>query len=616
MKQTVVILTNNTSETYWAVSYLSGHKHENVIILTSNIEGQLILRRNNLPWDSIYSVESFDMNKSTRKDELEGNVFKKSFETIKEIELENSDFKIYESNIIRLAANNLAFIYPDIFHGLRTYKRIISKWKPMKIYISASVREMYITGNKDSLFSLACYIRYYFKHKEIKVICYTTFETKIYQPPPVKKFLYLAWLVILKYFYLLVNFGKIKIRYGRDKKNILMQTGGIITSYYYKLYRELSKSFNFTLVLYKLQLHQQIPLFKMGIPFIRFETLWQARFNNELQKQSTILLNKVYSLSVSSLPDSNLKRAILSQTQLFLLKNIEQIVKRVIIQKELINRYQSDLVINSHDPSIFGSSLVLQAKIRKIPTLLLLHGLHIEDYILEHNSDYFAVWGKETKRYFKKRIARDPKTIIALGFTKFDEYKDIYRKIKPLYPQTLTAGIKIGLFLNSHFPSDSYQSKFFFEFFEVISRLKVKPIINYRFHEGFNTAGINILSRYYGIMTQDCSDWELINFIKSNDIIISWDTTALLWVMLYGKPLIHTSPVWRQGALALTQKYKAAYSPQNPTELEKILNEYISNPNSYKKLNKGQRNFIYDTAGKLDGRSSIRLLNLIKKLTA
>lgn len=617
MISTTVILTNTANETYWAIDYYKKNQIEKVIILTPNLESQLILKRKGLPFSSIYEVESFDLNKKYNpENNPNANIFKVTFETVVQIErlTKHLNLTIYGHNLFKILGNNLAFIYPDLFHSYNTYKNIVAKWKPKKIYISSNIKESYVTGQKDDIFSLACYIKYYFNDRKIKLVTYQTkLEKKIYSVP-FKRWLLFLSLILKKYYFKLINFSKLKIKVDKQRKYVLMETGGIITSYYYKVYESLCSKYNFILVTYKLQVHQQIPLLQKGIPFIEFNSIWNDRNNSNLEKQKHLLLKKINKISfkLKTIRDVGLNKAILGQTRLFLKANLEQTIKKIIINRQILNKFNPKLVINSHDPGSFGASLVLEARIRKIPSLLLLHGLYMEDYIQNPYSDYFAVWGKETKDYFIKRLNRNPATIFALGFPKFDEYYS--KQNNNINNFKLSDRIKIGFVLNPYPPNDSYQSKFFFEFFESLNKFKIKPIINYRLHEGYNTKGIKDIAKEYNIESYDHTNKNLDTFIQENDIMISWDTTAFLWLMIYNKPIIHTSPIWSKGIISRTREYNSVWYPENSDHLIKIITIFMKNPSSYKKLIPGQQKFINDTAGTIDGYSSEKHVNLIDKL--
>ncbi len=615
MKKTSIILTNSPSETRWAINYIKTHPQLNVVILSANIESQILMRKNRLPHLSLYKVEKFDMNKVTSENpKKENNIFFKSFALIKKLEddSKNIGLEIFGHNIIKLISNNLAFIYPDIFHCHKTYQNIVKKWHPTSIYVSGNTKEEYISGNRDAVNSLACFIKYYIKEGNIKVISYVTKEKISTRFPPLDQLYRYLNLIITKYLLVLRNSFKGKNIKPINKTSILMETGGIISSYYMKLYERLEIIYSFTLILYKLGLAQQVSLLQNNVRFKYFDSFWDISQNKELEKKYSNLKKVIDRLNTkfNYIKDVNLQFALLCQTKLFIRKSLNQIIKRMIIQKKILSITKPKLVINSHDPSIFGSSLVLQAINLKIPTLLLLHGMYIEDFILEHHSNYLAVWGGQTKRYFIEHSQRDPKTIFSSGFPKFDNL-DVDTSIRK---KSTFRKLKVGLFLNSYFPSDSYQSKFFWELFSALKKVKIKLIINYRFHEGFNTNGLDLLAGEFKLKSNNHSYWELNKFIKNNDVIISWDTTAILWAMFFQKPLIHTSPIWDSAAMTPTQEYQAAWRPKNAHDLVHIIENFINNPEIYQELALGQQKFLKDVAGKIDGKANVRLTEYVSRL--
>ncbi|MCL5072095.1 MAG: hypothetical protein M1308_14570, partial [Actinobacteria bacterium] len=161
----ILILSNTTDQTEWAINYYLNHKTEKVIILTPNIQSQLLLNAKSIPSDDIFKVEKFDMNKVLPGEDKNDNVFYQSFSTIKilEKEADQESLTILGFNLISLLANNLAFIFPDIFHSFKTYQNIIKLWNP-KIIFTPYTKERYVTGNKDDFYSLAHHIYYYFRN--------------------------------------------------------------------------------------------------------------------------------------------------------------------------------------------------------------------------------------------------------------------------------------------------------------------------------------------------------------------------------------------------------------------------------------------------------------------
>jgi hypothetical protein len=138
-------------------------------------------------------------------------------------------------------------------------------------------------------------------------------------------------------------------------------------------------------------------------------------------------------------------------------------------------------------------------------------------------------------------------------------------------------------------------------------------ILNFRFHEGFISNDLHPLAKTFSLKYVDRSDQPLDVFIKNSDVHIIWDTTAILWAMIYKKPIIHTSANWSPPILP-TQKYRACWNPRNARELVTLVRKFAEQPEIYQELIEGQKKFLKDFCGPLDGKASERLEKLISKL--
>lgn len=619
MKKSVLILCQNKNDSVWAVEQYNS-EHNNTLVLTPSLEAQLYLKENHIPYLKLFEFDNFEPKISELNKKNVYSFAKSCYSAIRE-NSKKLNLTINGHNLFTVSYENLLFIYADIIHSFGIYKKIVSRFRPDEIFLPAGIEENYVKGDVLDYFSLAYYIKYYFHLPRINIKIYKSVKEKNYS-------LYLSVLnqspiliknILLRLFYIALR----KLKFNRrdnvcKSPTILMQTGGLITAYYYKLYPFLIKNFNFKLITYKLNLQQQISLIKHNVAFTSINSLWCAQYNSKMESITKKLINKINllkDLNAKDYPfnDVSLKKALLRQTIIFFKQNVEAVTKKILLNEQLLKQYQPKLVINSHDPSISASTLILPAKSLNIPTLLLLHGITLEHRYYETYSDHIAAWGVITKNYFEKNNRNKGKNIFAGGFPKMDEYDFNSLSNHINHVKKSNHILTIGFLLTSYHPFDSFQSKFFHELFEALGDVTTPISCSFRFHEGFHINNLSKIASHYEIQARDKSSDNLITFLKSNEVILSWDTTAILWSMLFKKPLFYTCPVWGEGLLPVKQ-YKAAWIPNNAQELINKIKEYAKNPRIYKQLLPGQKRFLEDYAGPLDGKSTERLYKLIKKL--
>ena len=122
-----------------------------------------------------------------------------------------------------------------------------------------------------------------------------------------------------------------------------------------------------------------------------------------------------------------------------------------------------------------------------------------------------------------------------------------------------------------------------------------------------------MLARKYKIHLVYNPKLTLEEFIKACDVLYSWDTTAVLWVLLYKKPLIYSTPWWGEGFTPIN-KYRVGWVPNNTDEFIKYLKLFVNDPNRAKELLLNQKKFFKTTMGTIDGSSSQKHIHLIKSL--
>lgn len=617
VKPTEIIICYEKAQAFWAIQYSKARKNIHVIILAPTLAAQLTLKQNGYPFWNWYEIAPYFDNTSDPK---KRNLFVEADKLVKLYKklYRSINASIFGLSLFEVLGDNLKYLYVDILYNYSVYTNLLRKWKPQTILVPILGRGL-TTGNLDNSYSFASYITIFHHPTSPKIISYQSQNFDDAREKIARYISYVRYRGFPALFALLYKLFFNRLNTTDLKKTVVfMQTGGIITSYFYRLYQNLLVNFTFTLVTYKLQLYQQFELYRRGIPFIDLLSFWKPDYDRQLETQKVLLENiiqKMMRIKVITPKkiSSSLHQVMIAQTASLFRQRAERTIKSLILNKKLLSLTRPKLVINTHDPALSGTSFVLPAQMHKIPTLLLLHGIPFGRSHPHYFSDHLLGWGEKTLQPFKK-YARKSHLLRAVGLSEFDDYFGTH-KLPVSNPKQRENILNIGVFLSPPFPSNSYQDKFLHELLIVLSEIRqqYKFRLNIRFHEGSYISGLSLQRKVYNIHLVDRTLQPLKEFINSNQIIISLDTSALLWTFVFRKPVIHVHSNW-DTPLIPTSRYRACWQVHSASELLTRLREYLHNPESAKKLFPGQIRFIKDFAGITDGKATVRLIKIIKKL--
>lgn len=281
-----------------------------------------------------------------------------------------------------------------------------------------------------------------------------------------------------------------------------------------------------------------------------------------------------------------------------------------IYNKLLANKEKISLIIAHADNHPSPIYWIIAAKIVKIPTLMLQHGLDCEPYFLEDAySDYIAVWGNSRKERYELNSRVLPKEIRIIGNPNYDKLS-----LGSSEYRLNNDNLVIGYIGRPHGIEKSY-----FSFRD--SKLGNKIV-----HD------LNIVAEKYPHLKIVCKlhpyddksqykDMELNDnimfsednieeFLQKVDIVFSEDSTSAVESLIHGKPLFllnyeNTTPI------VDLLKYNAGIQISNTKELESNVEKLIENKIDFNKFNNGQKNLIDDYLYQLDGKSTNRVLDFI-----
>lgn len=618
-----VVLCSTEDQAQWVSEQLinSGQKYK---ILAPGLKEQLILRENRLPY--LQYFDSFLCN----------NIYYKTYfkrlsqqaQRLSQFIQKNlsRDILAREIPLINLCQVLLEY---EIFELLFNYQyfRSLQKSSHLTGYIVSKDEHVRLSGWSPGFFSLAGYVNDYFVSKD--------------QISHFKNFNHLN---INRHLKPLTHFRKavpgfvvageiIKqqiLHYKRKAEEIgnvdfLLFSGGMNLYYYQPFFsylRDEQSLLRFVNITGPQTLEDQLLLRKANIPFKPLADFDRASLESRIIRDQEMFMAKIPKI-ISQLgkclqnqtPPIAVKEALIYKVELVLKNNIDKLIRQIHLAHEALKLYQPRLVITTHDPGPSALSFVLLAQKRKIPNLVLIHAWQDSTLGMNHRSDHVAVWGKETARWYANILRKKKRTVHAVGFPLFDP---LYKNQEAFWQKEDTLpriGRHIGLgLLLTLYPENNFGwTKFLDELCSALKKSKLQFVLDIRLHRGQDLEGVESLIRLYKLSMINDEKIPLESFIRRNDIILSWDTTAFLWAMFYGKPLFCTTPFWGKGLSPIT-KYKAAWEPNSAEELVKIIEEIKNNPTLLKQQRKGQRRFLLDVVGNDDGEASKKLLQLIKRL--
>ena len=295
--------------------------------------------------------------------------------------------------------------------------------------------------------------------------------------------------------------------------------------------------------------------------------------------------------------------------------------QQLLAQSQLIPQIKAELAAiqpqavlvfaDNHTPS---QEYVAIANRQGIPTILLQHGLDCEQHCLsEAYASVLAVWGDARKRRYQAESPQFSARIEVTGNPKFGQI---------CLPNRLHPGGERWLWATRpHAPYKCYSpSRLPREGLDILEALLAAV-------EQTTSAHLTIKPHpfdYADLYAEKIKAWglgdrvslsqkPLRELFSQSDIVISEDSTAALEAMFLGKVLIHAHFTAAPPVLPLVN-YVAALPASGAKTLQTSLKvaAQLSTEDRDKMLN-GQRKFIQDYAGPLDGKAQQRITALIEQ---
>jgi len=310
-------------------------------------------------------------------------------------------------------------------------------------------------------------------------------------------------------------------------------------------------------------------------------------------------------------PNSNkLAKQLIEMTRLVFLAKHKQVVRQTLLAEQALHTLKPKLIITTHDPGPSALPFVLKAKQQGRKTLVLLHGWQGIKLGAEHASEHAAVWGSYVVNWFCDEFRKAKTTIHPVGFPFLESFFP-GRKAQQLMVLKQKRNIKIGFILTLYPPANIGEFQFFENIFSLIHQRNFKGTILLRPRTDQNISEIIALARYYYIPF-DIPRNSLTEFIDMSDVIVGWDTTAIYWVMMQGKPLIYTTPLWNDGMRPI-RKYGAAWIPSKAEDIFNIIDK-LRYKKEIERIARGQHRLLQQVIGLSKISAAVRTEKLITKL--
>ncbi|MGC1310055.1 MAG: hypothetical protein WA885_22735 [Phormidesmis sp.] len=308
-----------------------------------------------------------------------------------------------------------------------------------------------------------------------------------------------------------------------------------------------------------------------------------------------------------------------------LLATDQQVLKRQIQQQaRLVRQIEAELAIadpqavltfaDNHAPL---QEYVAIANRQGIPTIVLQHGLDCEQYCLnEAYASVIAVWGNARKQRYQASSQQQPARIQVTGNPEYDCVR---------LPEQLSTSREHWLWTTRpHGPQKCYSPSRTpqegLDMLEAIltalertetARLTIKPHpLDY-----IDLYSMQVEKYKLGDRVTISRD-SLLTALPQADIVISEDSTAAMEAMFFGKVIVHAHFASSPPVLPLVD-YAAALPASSPKILINSLQAAQTlSADEQKTMLNGQRSFVYDYAGPLDGQACQRVTDLITQVVS
>lgn len=288
-------------------------------------------------------------------------------------------------------------------------------------------------------------------------------------------------------------------------------------------------------------------------------------------------------------------------------------LKRIKVIDTYFYRHHPDAILMDGDNWPPVLNFILLARKYGIPSIHLQHGLDCEHFVLEEAyADAIAVWGRARKERYKQNSCWQPSSLEVTGNPEFSHYG---------LPGSIQGEGEYWLWITRpHLPrkclSPSRSPKEGFDILEAFIRvlkMHTGQVLCIKPHP-------KDYSNLYRAKIQEKNMQDRIKLIEgplekwlpSASIVFSEDSTGGMEAMFFGKPLVHLHFTKSAPTIPFVE-----YAAGVPAFTKEALEEAVQRITKmdYQERNtmyKGQKRFISDFAGPLDGKATQRMFHFIR----
>lgn len=609
-----LIFTTSKKQAKWAIQYKKTHPKEKITIFAPSVDSQLeLLKASEDPFAYFMPIHFNKEYHTAYFWNLEKQAVEFAAEIIKKLAHANPILKNYLA-VLQIPLEKLYLFILDT-HAM--HKKIEKIFNPAQ-YI-------FFTGEaQNNLFTKQFDLLKQFIAKE-KVIIVPISSNILFSKFRDYRLLakYTNFKLIQNYLHKTLFLKKSLITQIQNT-DVLLFSAGKNLFFYHKLIQLLKSSKLKTKIITGEQsIEDEKLLLQKQMQFIAMDSFSNKLLKDMIKTETEEIKNVIeYSFTTkeckkifTKFKSQKLVIALYKETKLMLLKSVEKHVRQLLLAQRIINTYKPKLVITTHDPGPSALPFVLEARKQNIVSLVLLHGWQDTILGVKHSSDHIALWSNYLVQWFQKNFKTQKKNIHRVGYPLFDNY---FLKKLAFWQQKqkkliLHTPIKLSLLLTNYAPHNALQNKFLLEFFSFFARFQNEYMLSIRTHAGQTDQDIQTLADYCNISITLNPRVSLDDYITQSDVLLSWDTSAIMWCMLYGKPTFYCTPNWTLGYTPV-QRFGGAWFVKGPTDLHQKIRRIQKNPAAVISLQKKQREYLKKVIEVLDGTSSMKHQQLIMKL--
>lgn len=273
------------------------------------------------------------------------------------------------------------------------------------------------------------------------------------------------------------------------------------------------------------------------------------------------------------------------------------------IYKKIINKQNIKVAVLTAPHNIFEKCLLAALEQKRIPSILVQHGLGMAGANPELLSNTkCAVFGDITKNELIK-IGVNANSILKTGPIIFDKIIKYKKKVKndklEIFLATTPAIEDASLSANEYW---NYLKKIINDLIKVPNSnltIKLHPL-----EKGYDKY-IELTKNYNNILVIKNQDRDLyFKTLNKSNVFLHFDSTAAIEAMILEKPTINIK-ILKDDIKLITDKYNLVATPSD--NLDKKVLEVIN-------MDFKTKEFLHDLCGDLDGNSTKRVVDLILKL--